>query len=115
MLQHGVTPLDGMEPSITISSGADETSFPATPTGEPGVYHAEVVFPAAGTWSWTIWDGFSQTHTYAPVEITSFGGATGVSGGISVWLAGLAGAAALALGAVMIVMTAKRRSRPSPA
>jgi hypothetical protein len=116
VLQHGVTPLDGMEPLITISSGGDETSFPATPTGKPGVYHADVVFPGAGTWAWTIWDGFSQTHTYAPVQIASGGGASvGGSGGISVWLAGLAGAAALALGAVVIALTAKRRARPSPA
>ncbi len=116
VLQHGITPLDGMEPLITIASGADETSFPATPTGAPGVYHADVVFPAAGTWTWKIWDGFSQTHTYAPVEVAPVGGSVGTgSDGISIWFAGLAGAAALAIGAAMVAMTSKRRSRPSPA
>ncbi len=116
VLQHGITPLDGMEPLITIASGADEKSFPATPTGEPGVYHADVVFPAAGTWTWKIWDGFSQTHTYAPVEVTSSGGSAGAgSDGLSLWLAGLGGAAVLAIGAATVVMTARRRSRPSPA
>ena len=94
VLQHGRTPLDGMEPLITIANGADETSFPATPTGEPGVYHADVVFPEAGTWEWKIWDGFSQTHTYAAVEIPQAGSPIGGSSdGISVWLVALAGAA----------------------
>jgi hypothetical protein len=116
VLQHGVTPLDGIEPLITISDGSSEKSFPAAPTGAPGVYHADVVFPEAGTWTWTIWDGFSQTHTYNPVEIAPGSGSVGTgTDGIGIWLAGLAGAAALAIGAAMVAMTAKRRSRPSPA
>jgi hypothetical protein len=115
VLQHGVTPLDGIEPAITVYGGESEATFPATPTGAPGVYHAEVVFPAAGTWSWRVWDGFTQTHTYAPVEIAPAGGAGGGSDGVQIWLAGLAGAAALAFGGAMMALTARRRSRPSPA
>jgi hypothetical protein len=116
VLQHGITPLDGMDPEITISNGSTETSFPATPTGAPGMYHADVVFPEAGAWTWSIWDGFSQTHTYKAVQVGPAGASVGMgTDGISIWLAGLAGAAALAIGAAMIVMTARRRSRPSPA
>lgn len=116
VLQHGITPLDGMEPLITIYNGTTELSFPAAPTGAPGVYHADVVFPEAGEWTWRVWDGFSQTHTYNPVQVGPGGGSIGAgTDGMSIWLAGLAGAAALAVGAAMVVMTARRRSRPSPA
>ena len=69
VLRHGVTPLPGVRPAIRISQGTLRRSFPARPTGRVGVYRARVVFPRAGTWRWTIWDGFSRTHTYAPVRV----------------------------------------------
>ena len=69
ILQHGVTPLEGVEPTVMISNGSSEESFPATPTGEPGVYVAKVVFPSGGEWSYRVNDGFSQTHSFAPVSI----------------------------------------------
>jgi hypothetical protein len=75
VLQHGVTPLEGVSPLVRISSvdGASR-EFPAVPTGEPGVYAADVVFPAAGSWRYEIFDGFTQTHTYAPVAIADGAG-----------------------------------------
>ncbi len=69
VLQHGVTPLAGVRPEIRISQGKLRRAFVARPTGRVGVYRARVVFPRAGTWRWTIWDGFSRTHTYAPVRV----------------------------------------------
>ena len=69
VLQHGVTPLGGVRPEVRISQGTLRRAFTARPTGRVGVYRARVVFPRAGTWRWTIWDGFSRTHTYAPVRI----------------------------------------------
>ena len=70
ILQHGVTPLDGLQPAVRISDGAGEIqTFAARPAGEPGTYVADVRFPSAGTWRYEIWDGFSQTHTYSPVII----------------------------------------------
>jgi hypothetical protein len=27
------------------------------------------VFPRAGMWKWSIWDGFSRTHTYKAVKV----------------------------------------------
>ena len=70
VLQHGRTPLTGIAPVLTIMNGDGETrSFTGTPTGKPGVYRADVVFPSAGTWSYQVWDDFSQTHTFKPVEI----------------------------------------------
>ncbi len=114
VLQHGITPLDGLEPLLTIMRSGEERSFPALPTGRTGVYHADVVFPAAGTWEWRIWDGFSQTHTYAPVEVAP-GGAGAAGHGWNAWLAGLAGVAALALGGATAALAARRRSRPMAA
>ena len=71
VLQHGVTPLEGIQPQVRIAQGALARSFAARPTAKVGVYRARVVFPRAGTWRWTIWDGFSRTHAYAPVRIAS--------------------------------------------
>ena len=69
VLQHGVTPLAGVSPQVRIAQGALRRSFTARPTGRTGVYRARVVFPRAGAWRWSIWDGFTRTHTYAPVTI----------------------------------------------
>ena len=67
--QHGVTPLAGVTPEIRIAQGTLRRAFTARPTAKTGVYRARVVFPRAGTWRWTIWDGFSREHTYSPVRI----------------------------------------------
>ncbi len=71
ILQHGRTPLEGVQPVVRLNrgGGGDTLTYAAKPTGKPGVYHAEVRFPKEGNWSYEIWDGFTQTHTYAPVEI----------------------------------------------
>ena len=58
VLQHGVTPLEGVEPAVIITSGDARETFAATPTGKPGVYRAKVVFPTAGRWSYAVDDGF---------------------------------------------------------
>lgn len=68
LLQHGVTPLQGMQPTITIR-GPETRTFAARPTGRPGIYAADVVFPTGGTYTYEIADGFSQVHTFAPVVI----------------------------------------------
>jgi hypothetical protein len=113
VLQHGRTPLDGLSPTVTIANGSQERVFPAVATGKPGVYHAEVVFPAAGTWAWKIWDGFTQTHTYAPVVVGSAdGGRAGGDVELGWWLGGIAAAVALLLAAAS---WARRRSRLRPA
>ena len=75
ILQHGRTPLSGVEPTVTIRKDKGTTlSFPARPTSDVGVYEAEVRFPSSGTWSYEVYDGFeqyggAQTHTFGPVGI----------------------------------------------
>jgi hypothetical protein len=49
--------------------GSLARQFVARPTAKVGVYKARVVFPRAGTWRWSIWDGFSRVHTYKAVRI----------------------------------------------
>ena len=78
--QHGQTPLDGVQPTVTIrnASTGESKTFDATPTGSPGEYRAHVVFPSDGTWRYEVYDGFTeyggaQTHTFAPVTISASG------------------------------------------
>ncbi len=115
VLQHGRTPLDGLSPTVTIASGSQEQMFPAAPTSEPGVYHVEVVFPSAGTWTWTIWDGFTQTHTYAPFVVAPADGGAGGDLGRGWWVAGIAAGVALLVAALAATSRAWRRSRLRPA
>jgi hypothetical protein len=102
VLQHGMTPLSGLHPTVTIRNGSTSKTFEATATDKPGVYRAKVVFPSAGTWSYAVYDGFTQyggqkTHTFPSVSI-GVGGSDG--GGFPVVtttavFAGLLGAAGL--------------------
>ena len=108
VLQHGRTPLEGIAPVLTIRNGDGKSAqFTGTPTGKPGVYHADVVFPTAGTWTYTVWDDFSRTHTFKPIEIA---GPTGGSFPLLELAVGLGLAAALAAATIL----ALRRRRPEP-
>jgi hypothetical protein len=71
ILQHGVTPLDGVRPRVIVrrEGGGAEKAFPARATGEPGIYHATVVFGSAGTWNYWVDDDFAAKHSYPPVRI----------------------------------------------
>jgi hypothetical protein len=115
VLQHGRTPLSGVTPVVRIrdDGGNVVKSFTATPTGKPGVYHASVRFPAEGSYSYEVYDGFTQyggaqTHTFKPVVI----GATddGLPYG---WLA-LALVLAASLAAATILALRRRRPEPAP-
>ena len=77
VLQHGRTPLEGLTPMVRIHSGSTTKEFTAKPTGEPGVYRAEVVFPKAGRWDYVVLDGFinEMPHTFPAVEIGGGAGA----------------------------------------
>ncbi len=74
-LQHGRTLLPAAKPRVEIRRGNGSwRSFAARPTARAGVFRARVVFPAAGTWRFRVWDGFEPScaryHTYAPVTVT---------------------------------------------
>ena len=71
ILQHGLTPLEGIHPSLTIMSAGGEATrtFRAVATEKPGVYRARVVFPSAGNWRYVVDDDFSARHPFGPVQI----------------------------------------------
>jgi hypothetical protein len=112
VLQHGVRPLEGAHPTLTIrnvDSGASKT-FAAKPTGKTGVYAAEVVFPSRGSWRYEVNDGFpvqecAQTHTFAPIDIS--GG--GSSSSSPAWTIG--GTSVLALMFGLLLLAGLRVSR----
>jgi hypothetical protein len=113
ILQHGVTPLEGVEPIVMISNGSTDKSFTATPTGKPGVYVAKVVFPSRGNWSYRVDDGFSQTHSFAPVSIGVVGDGGG-DGFPTVTVTAVI-AAMLGLAAVLYLLARRMRVRaPAP-
>ena len=113
VLQHGNTPLAGVTPIVRIrdSDGNLADSFTAVPTDTSGVYHAEVTFPGEGTYSYEVYDGFTeyggaQTHTFKSVEIAAAGDS------FPYLPFGLAVALALCLAAATIAY--RRRDRPEP-
>ncbi len=70
--QHGVTPLEGLQPVVMIekTGSAESRKFLATEGSEAGVYRADVMFPSAGDWRITIRSGFGDSQvTYGPVTI----------------------------------------------
>ncbi len=114
VLQHGQTPLAGVTPVVRIrdDGGNVVNSFTAKPTGKPGVYHATVRFPAEGSYSYEVYDGFTQyggaqTHTFKPVAIGAAD--DGLPYG---WLVLALGLAAALAGATALAL---RRRRPEPA
>ena len=111
VLQHGRTPLEGIVPAVTIANGDGERrEFAGTATGKPGVYRVDVVFPTAGTWTYEVWDGFSQTHTYMPVEIGA------PPAGASFPTLPVAGIAlALIAAAALVLFLRRSRTAPHPA
>jgi hypothetical protein len=74
VLQHGKTPLAGVQPTITIRNGTRSIVFRTRATDEIGKYVARVVFPKAGMWRYSVYDAFTEhggakVHRYAPVRI----------------------------------------------
>jgi YtkA-like len=117
VLQHGETPLNGVNPTLTIRNENGQTkTFKATPTDKPGVYTAAVVFPSAGNWSYEVYDGFTeyggaQTHSFKAISVDTGGG-----GGLPFFA--IIGVSLLALAAVALIYLLARRVRvraPAPA
>ena len=109
VLQHGVSPMTDVTPMLRIQSGSTTREFTAKPTGKPGVYRAVVVFPTAGSWSYEVFDGFTDAvrHTFPPVEIASANGGSTIASG---WLWGAC--AALVLAFVVAGLDRRRRRAP---
>jgi hypothetical protein len=118
ILQHGVTPLVGVKPTLTIRNDAGKAvTFPAKPTGKPGVYQAKVKFPSSGEWRYEVNDGFgtyggAKTHTFGAISV---GGAGGGGSSFPV-LPSIGGAALVLLAAAgLFLIRRQRRTAPAPA
>ena len=117
ILQHGQTPLVGVSPTISlIGKGGQRETFSTKPTDEPGVYLAKVKFPAAGSWSYEVYDGFgeyggAQTHTFGAISVGSGSSGSGFDAPSLPIMAGIL----LALGAATALVLGMRRIRPRPA
>jgi hypothetical protein len=105
--QHGRTPLEGVEPTLTIRQGTTAKTFRAEPTDEIGVYVARVEFPSGGQWRYEVNDGFGppglNTHTFSPISVLAPSGGDGDGGiGIGMWwlVLALGGAGALLLAGI---------------
>jgi hypothetical protein len=146
VLQHGVNPLPNQktaQPTLTIvntETGSEQT-FVARRTDDPAVYVADVVFPAAGSWRYEVFDDFTseggqpvpcaQTHTFAAVDVGGPAGgsqtppssgepapaqpvpsaSTGDDGSFPVWPVVGALLAGLAAIAASLVLLRRRRGR----
>jgi hypothetical protein len=131
VLQHGRNPLPDAadaRPTLTIRNGAtgERRTFTGQPTGTPGVYEAEVVFPADGVWRYEVFDDFTswngeaapcgRTHELASAQIgagprTSGGAGPGGDGGGGMPLWPVLGGAAAALGGLAAAAGLIRRRR----
>jgi hypothetical protein len=114
VMRHGVTPTDGATPSITIRGPGGTQTFQAQPNGKTGAYVAQVVFSEAGSWDYEVNDGlaatgygYSQTHTYSPVEIVAPTGGGG--DGVPAWPFAVAAIVLVAAGAAVLVRQRGRR------
>ena len=119
VLQHGRAdqPLSGISPTITlVGKDGEKKTFAAAETEQPGVYLARVKFPSAGSWSYEVYDGFTQyggaqTHTFGAISVGSPAGGSGIDLPSLPMTAGIL----LALGALIALALGMRRARPRPA
>jgi hypothetical protein len=118
ILQHGQTPLAGVMPTLSlIGTDGKRVTFAAKPTSAEGVYLAKVKFPAAGSWKYEVYDGFTQyggaqTHTFGAIAVA---GASGGGSGSDFPVVPVTGGILLALAAGIALMLGMRRMRPRPA
>ena len=119
ILQHGITPLSGVSPTLTIRNDSGKAvTFPAKPTAKRGVYLAKVRFPSDGNWRYEVYDGFgtyggAKTHTFGAIAVGDES-AGGSSFPLVPSLGGLALVLVAAAGLALLIRR-QRRTAPAPA
>ena len=114
ILQHGKTPVDGVETHITVRNTVtgETLTFAGEPDGKPGHYVAEVTFPAGGGWSWSVNQGAFAVHELGEVTVAAASVAVATAAtGPSVWALVLGAATALALGMFLAQLMSVFRRR----
>jgi hypothetical protein len=83
VLQHGITPMPDAKPKVLIRRLSGPTlgkliAFKGSKTARVGSYRARVVFPVAGTYALSVYDGFpveecAVVHTFKNVVVAPAG------------------------------------------
>lgn len=115
VLQHGRTPLDGLDPIIKANLHKDQFfTVNAEPDGKPGHYTATLIFPKEGEWRWFI-QAFSTDQLMPMLTVVpSVPGAVTKSEPVqssSLPVLWIVRALALGLGAIGLVVAFRRQSR----
>jgi mono/diheme cytochrome c family protein len=72
--QHGVTPLNGLRPTIEATSGGKVVTAVPTAGTQAGQYAGSVTLPSAGNWTITIHSRFGPSKvTLMPIEVLPAG------------------------------------------
>jgi hypothetical protein len=81
--QHGMTPvnLDGV--AIVVRDGARDTVWPARRQGATGHYVARITFPAAGTVTWSVNQGWFPPQDLGRIQVAGPSSAPGAAAGLS--------------------------------
>ena len=105
--------LAAIAPSVTIRNAQKTVTFPAkADPGTPGVYHARVVFPSAGPWTYEVSDGATgRVYTYPPVVIAAPSASAPGGGGDAFPAWPLVLALTLAFAVTSVLAVRARRSR----
>jgi len=64
--QHGVSPLNGLEPRVEGRARGARVRAAAVPVGAAGQYRATVTIPEPGEWTFTIHSGFGNSRVTLP-------------------------------------------------
>lgn len=71
VLQHGRTPMNGLDPTVTARLLKDEKFVVhAEPDGKPGHYTATLTFPKEGDWNWSI-QAFSMDQPMPTLSVAA--------------------------------------------
>ena len=71
VLQHGKTPMGGLDPTITATSSKSESFVVhAKPEGETGHYAAILTFPTEGNWNWSV-QAFSMEQAMPVLSVAA--------------------------------------------
>ena len=117
VFQHGKTPMDGLDPTITATLSKSETFVVyAEPDGKAGHYVATLTFPAEGNWTWSIKaftmdQAMPELSVSAPIagSVTQSQSATARTGSVSLLL--IIRISVLVIGLVALALAYQRKSR----
>ncbi len=114
VLQHGKTPMAGLDPTVTATLLKDEQfAVRAEPEGAPGHYMATLTFPKEGEWNWSI-QAFTMDQPMPALHVAAVASQPAVkneSGTPAVPPLVVFRGLAFAIGLVGLILAYQRRSR----